>query len=119
MTWVVWSSESIGEFGMILGKLVRFDAKSVTWILGGLSVLYLLLVVRAHAARVWARPVSAHELAWLVMGWVSGIAVMLVAMGVAWWRPVGGLIILAVSVVLGPLAARWSSAAYPLRASGR
>ena len=48
LTWVVWSSESVGEFGMILGKLVRFDATSLAWIVGALAALGL---AAAYSAR--------------------------------------------------------------------
>jgi hypothetical protein len=41
MTWVIWSSESVGEFGMIMGRLVRFDTRSVLWIIGVLGALGL------------------------------------------------------------------------------
>jgi hypothetical protein len=37
-----------------------------------------------------------------------GLVVMLVAFGVAWWHPAAGLVIMAVTVALGPLAARRS-----------
>jgi hypothetical protein len=48
LTWVVWSSESPGEFGMILGRLVRFDAVSVLWIAGGLIALGAMAVASAR-----------------------------------------------------------------------
>jgi hypothetical protein len=50
---------------------------------------------------------------WLAAGWVSGIVVMLVAMGVGLWQPVAGPAILAVTVALGPLSARFSRRQLP------
>lgn len=78
-----------------------------------LSVLYLLLLVRATVANAWDRPMRTELVYWLAAGWVSGIVVMLVAMGVALWLPVAGLAILAVTVALGPVSARFSRRQLP------
>ena len=71
-----------------------------------LNVLHLLLVVRARRVDAWRYPLSQRFFYWLMFNWISGIAVLLVAAALALWRPVGGLLVLAVSMVLGPVAAR-------------
>ena len=50
-SWVIWSSESIREFGLITGKLVRFDAQSVAWIVVSLSALGVVAVMVARSER--------------------------------------------------------------------
>jgi D-alanyl-lipoteichoic acid acyltransferase DltB (MBOAT superfamily) len=50
-SWVMWSSESIREFGMILGKLVRFDARSLAWIVVSLVALGITTVLVARNER--------------------------------------------------------------------
>ena len=50
-TWVIWSSESVGEFGMILGRLLRVDAGSILWIAGSLSALGVAAVISARSER--------------------------------------------------------------------
>ena len=50
-SWVIWSSESISEFGMIVKKLVRFDGQSLAWIVGSLAVLGVIAVMVARSER--------------------------------------------------------------------
>ena len=50
-SWVIWSSESIGEFGMILKKLLHFDARSLLWIVGSLALLGVIAVLVARSER--------------------------------------------------------------------
>jgi uncharacterized membrane protein len=71
----------------------------------GISFLDMLLLIRAHRVEAWRRPISTRFFYWLLSSWVMGIVVMLIAFVFALWMPLVGLIILAVSITLGPLAA--------------
>ncbi len=71
-----------------------------------LSLLYLLMAVRAQAVQAWIEPVSVQHFYWLLASWGAGIMVMLAALVISFWYPLAGLIILAVSMVFGPLASR-------------
>ena len=51
MSWVIWSSESFGEFTMIMGHLARPDATAVLWITGSLAALGVVAVLVARADR--------------------------------------------------------------------
>lgn len=51
LSWVVWSSESFGEFTMVLGRLVRADAGAILWVLGSLAVLGIVAVTFARTDR--------------------------------------------------------------------
>lgn len=72
------------------------------------SILYLLMTVRAHALNAWRHALSLRHFYWLLGNWSSGIAVELLALILAFWYPVVGLTVLAVSMIFGPLAARLS-----------
>jgi lysophospholipase L1-like esterase len=50
-SWVIWSSESFGEFTMIAGRLLRADFADVLWIVGSLAALGVVAVVVARADR--------------------------------------------------------------------
>jgi uncharacterized membrane protein len=65
-----------------------------------LHLLFLALLVRAHATRVWRVAMPPRLYPWLVLGWLAHVAVMLVALLVALWWPVGGLIAAALSGTL-------------------
>ncbi len=71
-----------------------------------LSLLYLLLAVRTQAIKAWIKPVSLNHFYWMLASWGAGIMVMLAALVLSFWYPLTGLIILAVSMVFGPLASR-------------
>jgi uncharacterized membrane protein len=73
-----------------------------------LSVLFLLPVVRAWASRSFHEQMREPDLYLLVGQWLSGLAVLVVAGVVAWWLPRTGLVILALTIVFGPAAARRS-----------
>jgi uncharacterized membrane protein len=72
------------------------------------SLLYLFMTLRAHAIKVWRGQVSASYFFWMVGKWSSGIAVELFALIFALWFPVAGLVVLAVSMIFGPLASHLS-----------
>lgn len=69
-----------------------------------ISLLYMLLLVRAQVTRAWRHYVSKKLFYWMLLNWGSGIAVMIIAIVLAIWIPVGGLVIMAVSIILGPFA---------------
>jgi D-alanyl-lipoteichoic acid acyltransferase DltB (MBOAT superfamily) len=50
-SWVIWSTESLGEFKMVVGRLAHMDAVAAGWILASLSGLGVVAVVVARADR--------------------------------------------------------------------
>lgn len=72
----------------------------------GLSLLFLLLVVRAYRAHAFRAEVTPPVFHWMLGQWVAGIVVLLVAAVVAFWLPLVTLSILALTIVFGPVAAR-------------
>ena len=75
-----------------------------------LNLLHLALVLRAQAAAAWQQRPSQRLFYWLVFTWIAGIAVLALAAGLTLWRPTAGLVVLVVSIALGPVAARRSLA---------
>jgi uncharacterized membrane protein len=82
-----------------------------------LHLLFLALLLRVHATRAWRFPPPPQLYPWLVLGWLGHLTLMAVALLVALWWPVGGLIVAALSGtivgvtlnVLAPAAyAEWS-----------
>jgi uncharacterized membrane protein len=82
-----------------------------------LHLLFLALLLRVHGTRSWRFPVPPRLYPWLVLGWIGHASLMLVALLVALWWPVGGLIVAAVSgtivgvsasVLAPPTYAEWS-----------
>ncbi len=71
-----------------------------------LSLLFLLLVWRARRVAALVETVTEPLYYWMIGQWVSGSLVLLMAVAVTLWRPVAGLTILALTIVLGPVAAR-------------
>jgi uncharacterized membrane protein len=62
-----------------------------------LSMLWLALVLRAHAVGAWRSPMPAHVYPWLIADWLASIAALGVALLVAVAAPVAGLVVLAVA----------------------
>jgi uncharacterized membrane protein len=71
-----------------------------------LSVLFLLLVVRAWTSRAFDPSIREADVYLLVGQWISGLVVLVVAGVAAWWLPHVGLAVLALTIVFGPVAAR-------------
>jgi uncharacterized membrane protein len=74
-----------------------------------LHLLFLAMLVRAHATRAWRVVMPPRLYPWLVLGWLAHVSLMLVALLVALWSPIGGLVVAALSgtivgVALGALA---------------
>jgi uncharacterized membrane protein len=76
-----------------------------------LSLLFLLLVLRARRTGAWRDEVTDAATYLMIGRWVSGIVVLLVAALLTLWHPVAGLSALALSIILGPVAARRGTAA--------
>lgn len=75
-----------------------------------LSLLYLLMVVRAQLVGAWREPMPGTVWYWHLLTWGMGMLVLVVAGGLTFVDPLIGLLVLAVSIALGPITARW---AYP------
>lgn len=71
-----------------------------------ISFFDMFLVIRAHKVNAWRRPISTRIYYWLVLRWMMGILVMLIAFIFSLRIPLAGLIILGISITLGPLAAK-------------
>jgi uncharacterized membrane protein len=62
-----------------------------------LSVLWVCLILRAHALDLWQRPMSDEVYRWLLADWVASISVAVAAFVVAIWAPVAGLVLIAIA----------------------
>lgn len=71
-----------------------------------LSIMYLIMVVRARSVDAWRRPMTLWAFYREVGKWASSIAVIVVASAIALRWPVAGLAILGATIVFGPLATR-------------
>jgi uncharacterized membrane protein len=76
-----------------------------------LLVLFFVLLLRARAVQAWRRPPPPHLYPWLAGTWLANIGAMLLALLVAIWVPLLGLILAAISgtavgVAMGILAPR-------------
>jgi hypothetical protein len=71
-----------------------------------LALLFLLLVLRARQAAAFRDVVSDRSSYLLIGQWSAGIFVLLVAALLTLRSPTVGLSVLALNIVLGPLAAR-------------
>ena len=74
-------------------------------------VVFLVLLVRAHALRAWRIPMPRGLYPWLVAGWLGHLSLMVVALAVALVWPIGGLVLAAASgtavgIAMGVLAPR-------------
>jgi hypothetical protein len=58
-----------------------------------LSIAYLTLVLRAQHVDAWRVPLAAPLFRWVVTGWVGQLIGMAVAMIVAVWAPIVGLVV--------------------------
>jgi uncharacterized membrane protein len=62
-----------------------------------LHVLFLAMLVRVQATGAWRMAVPPRLYPWLVLGWLAHLALMLLALLVALWWPIGGLVVAALS----------------------
>ncbi len=58
-----------------------------------LHCVFLAMVARAHGQQAWRWPLSATMYRWVRFSWLAAIAGMAVALLVALWVPVGGLVV--------------------------
>ncbi len=59
-----------------------------------IAVVHLLLVLRAHQAQAWKSAMPARVFPWLLAGWGANAAVTLLAVVVAFFVPLAGLLLL-------------------------
>lgn len=71
-----------------------------------LTAMFLLMAVRARSVNAWRRPMTGWSFYWHVARSASGIIVLLIALMLALRWPVVGLVVLGVTIIFGPLAAR-------------
>ena len=69
-----------------------------------ITLMYLLMAVRAHRADAWRRPLTSRLFHWHVGRLGAGIVVVLISLVLAVRWPMAGLIVLGVTLVFGPLA---------------
>jgi uncharacterized membrane protein len=75
--------------------------------------LYLLMFVRAQQVGAWREPVPDGLFGWLVGYWLASIGGMMLALVVAIWMPIGGLVIAALSgTAVALVVARLAPPAY-------
>jgi uncharacterized membrane protein len=78
-----------------------------------LHLLFLAMLVRVHATRAWRFPIPPRLYPWLVLGWLAHVALMLLALLVALWWPIAGLVVAALSgTVVGVTMGVVAPAAY-------
>ncbi len=71
-----------------------------------ITLMYLLMAVRAHVADAWRRPLTTRLFSWHVARLGAGIVVVMISSVLALRWPIAGLILLGVTLVFGPLASR-------------
>lgn len=57
--------------------------------------VFLAMIARAHAQQAWRSPLSATMYRWVRLGWSTALAGMALALLVALWTPVAGLVVAA------------------------
>lgn len=100
---VPYPTNLVGHFPSSAAAVITFIALFVI-----LNLLYMLFVIRAQQVRAWETPLPIRFYYWLVFQPIAGVMVLVIAGLLALWRPLLGLGVLAVSIVLGPFAARLS-----------
>ena len=58
-----------------------------------LQAVFLAMVARAHAQQAWRSPLSTTMYRWVRFSWLAAIAGMTLALLVASWVPIGGLVV--------------------------
>jgi uncharacterized membrane protein len=81
-------------------------------VFAGLTLVFVATVRCAQRGRAWRRPLPEHTYRWVQGGYGVSLAAMLVAAVVAWWWPLAGLAVLAVSSLPERLLARRAPADY-------
>jgi len=71
-----------------------------------ITMMYLLMAVRAHVADAWRRPLTTGFFSWHVARLGAGIVVVMISLVLALRWPITGLVLLGVTLVFGPLASR-------------
>lgn len=82
----------------------------------GISALFLLMLLRAHATGIWRRPPPEGLFRWIVLGWCGQVAGVVAAMLLALLAPLAGLVLMALlgtiiamalALVAPPAYRRW------------
>ena len=60
-----------------------------------LNGVFLAMIARAHARQAWRWPLSRTMYRWVRLGWLAALAGMTIALLVALWIPVAGLVVAA------------------------
>lgn len=77
-----------------------------------IALVLVLLLLRAHTAAAWRVPPPDGLLRWLVAGWGSSAAVNLVALAVAFFVPVAGLLLLLLTWPIEAIVAHYAPDGY-------
>ena len=78
-----------------LGPTERVIVVPYLALIGLIGLLHVAMLVRTHVAGAWREQPSPGLFRWLLAGWASSAAVPIVAIPVALWHPVAGLVVLA------------------------
>ncbi len=100
---VPYPTNLVGNFPTSAAAVIPFIALFVI-----LNLLYMLFVIRAQRVRAWEPQLPIRFYYWLVFQPITGVLVLVIAGVLTLWRPVVSLVVLAVSIVFGPFAARLS-----------
>lgn len=76
----------------------------ITFIL--LNISFIFIMIWANRINAFLEPMTGKKFYWELIGWIVGIAVLIIALVVGIWYPITSLIILAVSLVVGPVLDR-------------
>jgi uncharacterized membrane protein len=77
-----------------------------------LNLLFVALIVRAHRTEAWTRRLPDEVYPWVLAGYLVTVAVMVVAVGVAFRSPVAALVVVALSGLPEVVLARRAPAGY-------
>ena len=78
-----------------------------------LNGVFLAMIARAHSQQAWRWPLSATMYRWVRFSWLAALAGMALALLVALWIPVGGLVVATLhGVVSDPVIARRAPRGY-------
>jgi uncharacterized membrane protein len=104
---VPFPTSLVGSNPTAVAAVVPFIAVFVV-----LNLLYLWMMERAHRAGAWTDPMPAGLFPWIRAGWLLSGAMMMAALILAVWWPLGGLLVLIVSSIPELLLGRRAPAGY-------
>jgi uncharacterized membrane protein len=68
-----------------------------------LNLVFMLLMIRANSIGAFTEPMTGETFTGELAGWFAGIFVLIIALIVGLWYPLVSLIILAVTLIIGPI----------------